>query len=262
MLYQADRAPKAVPFTVFHQLTGVVSVRLRVKPAGSADDVEWSVTDLVVGAGAVTFAHPLDALGEDLPTHGLYTARVWFYSDAGTVIGDSDEFNFVVLKTRVPWDLSPTTDNAQIWAFDTLNAPLPGLTPTWHTYRVVLTGVVATSPAITDRGDGLYTTPVIVGNGGIVDLGATAAPRYIHVSGGMADTPDFPAYDVTGVPLAGLTPVWVSYQEASSGNNITPQPAIAEVGGGLYRVPLAAGSTGLIDLGVTASPRYVAVERE
>ncbi len=73
-----------------------------------------------------------------------------------------------------------------------------------------------------------------------------------------------PAYDSAGTPLTGLTPSWYCIFNAVTEVAYTPAPAISPVGGGLYKFnqPTGVDLTGIIDLGGTASPRYMVVTAE
>ncbi len=73
-----------------------------------------------------------------------------------------------------------------------------------------------------------------------------------------------PAYDTSGAPLTGLTPSWHALFNAETESPYTPQPAFAEIGGGLYKFnqPTGIDITGIIDFGATASPRYMVLTAE
>src|SRR3990167_2077070 len=62
----------------------------------------------------------------------------------------------------------------------------------------------------------------------------------------------------TGAPLAGLSPTWNAYVNASSGAAVS-QPTISAVGNGHYKFTPTAGTeiAGVIDCGSTALPRYI-----
>jgi hypothetical protein len=151
-----------------------------------------------------------------------------------------------------------------VFAVDGAGAPLAGLSLSWVTYRNAATGAVLGSPpGFTDRGNGLYvfTENLSVQTCGIIDLGATAGNRYaVFVGlGAFEVVAAFSAVD--GSPLAGLgSPSWLALYNVDAGRAATgPEtPALAEVGGGLYRfLPTASAHlSGSIDFGVTASPRY------
>lgn len=66
------------------------------------------------------------------------------------------------------------------------------------------------------------------------------------------------AFDAAGAPLADLAPTWAACLVASTGAAAS-QPAVADVGGGLYALALPEGVAGILDFGATALPRYVAV---
>lgn len=136
--------------------------------------------------------------------------------------------------------------------------PLAGLSPTWATVRNAYTGAaLSPEPTFADLGTGEYRIDgAPQSSAGIVDLGSTASPRYVFVDIAAANA--FAAFDLDGAPLAGLTPTWSSYVTEATGVAAT-QPAIVELGGGLYAVSNpAAGTRGVLDLGSTASPRYAA----
>jgi hypothetical protein len=146
-------------------------------------------------------------------------------------------------------------------AFDASGAPLTGLTPTWACLRDVRTEQAAAEPAITELGLGLYSSQVPAGVAGIVDLGVTAYPRYVHVESALSHWPTFAAFAVDGSPLPLLNPTWHSVVTTSGGSAITPQPTFTGLGGGVYRVNgLSPGHCGIVDLGTTADPRYVFVD--
>jgi len=64
------------------------------------------------------------------------------------------------------------------------------------------------------------------------------------------------ATDALGAPLAGLTPVWITYVNSLDGASQTA-PAISAVGLGNYKFdPTGTSPSGIIDFGGTASPRY------
>lgn len=74
----------------------------------------------------------------------------------------------------------------------------------------------------------------------------------------------FAAFDVTGLPLTGLSPTWLSVFDAILEAPISPEPVFTERGGGFYEFTLpvlipAVDLTGIIDLGATAFPRHVAI---
>lgn len=146
-------------------------------------------------------------------------------------------------------------------AYDAALAPLAGLAPSWDVLVDAVSGTpVASPPTISEIGGGLYRIEngIFSGSAGIVDLGATATPRYLHLD---ADTKyTLAAYDATLAPLAGLAPTWSSFVDAATGLAIIPTPAITELSGGLYRIDYAdtTPAAGVIDLGATATPRYFA----
>lgn len=145
-------------------------------------------------------------------------------------------------------------------AYDLDGAPLAGLAPTWHVVYAVGVGAIP-DPTIADVGDGLYliADDFTADATGIIDLGATASPRYLHI--GATDYHFFAAYGEDLAPLAGLVPVWVSYVDAAGVPIVAPE--IDEQGFGTYSIgltgdPPSDGESGIIDLGATASPRYLA----
>lgn len=137
-------------------------------------------------------------------------------------------------------------------AYDLTGAPLAGLSPTWSVYLDATTGTTSAGPTITDATEGQYTaTPTSDDHAGIVDFGATASPRYVHV--GAVNVATFAAFGSDGAPLAGLTPTWAAWTGTD--------PAITELSGGLYKIASTTDSdTGILDLGATAFPRYLAVD--
>ena len=146
-------------------------------------------------------------------------------------------------------------------AHDTDGAPQAGLTPTWATCINATSGAPVTPTAITDIGGGQYAFAVAAGVAGIIDLGATAHPRYVLIPAG--DVTTLAAFGADGSPLAGLTPTWASWRVAATGADATPGPTITELSGGLYRVDAPPdGEVGVLDLGATASPRYATVGDE
>lgn len=71
----------------------------------------------------------------------------------------------------------------------------------------------------------------------------------------------FTIYDSAGAPLAGLTPTWTTFKDVIAGTDYTPQPTVAEIGLGMYSVPLVTivgmRLAGILDFGATANPRYI-----
>ena len=61
-------------------------------------------------------------------------------------------------------------------------------------------------------------------------------------------------FSYLNAPVTGLTPVWLSLKKASTNADVTPQPEIAEMGGGFYKytavVPLGEQWCGVIDGGI------------
>lgn len=121
-----------------------------------------------------------------------------------------------------------------ITAYDIDAAPLAGLVPTWYSYKTIATGADAAQPVIAELSGGLYKTDVPDTEAGILDFGATAYPRYVAVCQESLTWITFAAYTVLGTPLTGLTPTWANLVLVSDGSAYA-QPAIAEIGGGLYR---------------------------
>lgn len=101
MLYQGDKAPKAVPFEILDPAAGTVSVVLRITKPSSATSVTWSTVNLVITSEKITFDHVLASDGSDLPDYGYYVARVFMLNAGGAVVGDTDEFKFPVLRQYV-----------------------------------------------------------------------------------------------------------------------------------------------------------------
>ena len=145
-------------------------------------------------------------------------------------------------------------------AYDDMAAPLAGLTPAWDVLYDAATGLPISATTFVDLGSGLYKigSGLTASSAGIVDLGVTALPRYIHVD---ADSPNtLAAYDGSQAPLAGLVPVWDSFVD-DAGAPQTPA-TFTELAGGLYRINYSgpAVRAGVIDLGATAIPRYYSWE--
>jgi hypothetical protein len=136
-------------------------------------------------------------------------------------------------------------------------APLAGLTPAWVAYLNATTGVaIGLQATLVDLGGGLYRVDGLSSVAcGILDLGATARPRYVLV--GSDDETVVAAFDATGAPLAGLTLAWASYVDEATGAAVTPQPTFTPLGSGLYRIDgIGTGTVGVLDLGATALDRY------
>lgn len=137
--------------------------------------------------------------------------------------------------------------------------PTSGLTPSWHVVYDADTGVEQTTglPSFNDLGGGLYSFEVPAGYEftGIIDLGATAAPRYRVYKAAGIET--FGAFDPA--PAIGLTPTWDVYKNLDTGANVTA-PTFTELGKGMYKFSKpAAGDPlgGVIDLGAGREPRYL-----
>ena len=64
----------------------------------------------------------------------------------------------------------------------------------------------------------------------------------------------------TGLPLTAQTPTFLTYED-ETGANITPAPAITEVGGGLYRFTpnftAGHGAAYVVDCGASSAQRYL-----
>ena len=149
-------------------------------------------------------------------------------------------------------------------AFDFSGAPLTGLSLTWEAVFNAATEVAhLPEPGITEIGTtGLYFFDQQEGVDltGIVDLGATALPRYMVYSADHSTT--FAAFDASAVPLAGLSVTWDRLKDIE-GNDFTPQPIIVELGLGMYKIARHAGrAIGYLDLTSAATPRYVAFDSE
>lgn len=143
-------------------------------------------------------------------------------------------------------------------AYDATTAPLTGLSPTWHAAFNAVSGAAVTGPAISELGSGLYsfTRPTSYDFTGLIDLTAAASPRYYLVTAERVEV--LAAFNVSAVPLTGLTPSWVSLFRVSDSSAVA-QPSFTELGSGLYKFPppyVGEHVTGVIDLGATASPRY------
>lgn len=147
--------------------------------------------------------------------------------------------------------------------FDSLGAPLAGLTPTWTTYVNAITGAPQTAPTISAVGLGHYKfDPTGASPAGIIDFGGLAAPRYAMYATNPLSVVVFAAYDEFGVPFPGLGPVWHSLKKVSDNSNYA-QPAISSLGSGLYKTNyIQEHVTGAIDLGALAYPRYVHYDTE
>ena len=143
-------------------------------------------------------------------------------------------------------------------AYDLSGQPLPGLVPVWHVVLDAGTGVaIGPQPTFTSLGDGLYSigSALTSNAAGIVDLGVTASPRFVHIDAITDAT--VAAYDeTTGLPVAGLTPIWDS--TVDGGGLPVAGPAFTDLGSGLYRVDYAGpdSRSGVIDLGVGRSPQF------
>lgn len=140
-------------------------------------------------------------------------------------------------------------------AYDLEGAPLAGLAPTWHAVYDAATELPIASPTIANLGDGLYLITGLTGaTAGIIDLGATASPRYLHLDATTLATTA--AFDLAPEPLAGLAPAWDSFVDGAGAPAV--QPTITELGGGLYKIDYSGPDdrSGVIDFGATAAPRY------
>lgn len=138
-----------------------------------------------------------------------------------------------------------------VFVTDSNGDPLRGLTPTWHVYRDVQTGNPKAEPAITELAStGLYMFQSDDGASGIIDAGATATPRYYEVVvSGLWFT--FAVFDSSSAPKTSAAPAWECLVKTSDGSNVS-QPAISELGGGLYKIDMtsalqSAPIAGIID---------------
>lgn len=153
-----------------------------------------------------------------------------------------------------------------IIARDAAGLPLTGLAPTWVVYYNAATGAAAAQPAISAMGGGSYkfTIADLAANPapvGIIDLGGVSVPRY-QIFAGESAYVGFAAWDATGAPLAGVVPAWLHLKRVSDNADVS-QPAITELGGGLYKTTRVADhSSGAIDLGATAYPRTYHYDNE
>jgi len=157
----------------------------------------------------------------------------------------------------------PFDDSAIAFLVQDVSGPLTGLTPTWLCYWNVQEAIAQTPPAISAVGGGSYKfTPSGNTPAGIIDVGSSSAlPRYF-VYAPISAYKVFAAFDINRDPLAGQTPTWVSLKKVSDGSNYT-QPAITALGFGLYRTAWTAEhTTGVIDLGSGAYPRYIHYDSE
>ena len=142
-------------------------------------------------------------------------------------------------------------------AFAYSGAPLAGLSPTWFALKDAVSGMGIVATSITALGGGLYKTTIADTNCGIVDFGATASPRYVFVS--SVNVASFAAFDLSGAPLAGLTPTFATCVNGLTGASVTP-PAIVDLGSGCYSAPAMGATTcGTVSLGATASPSIIAL---
>lgn len=141
--------------------------------------------------------------------------------------------------------------------------PLATLTPTWTTYKNAVTNTSQTSPTISNLGGGNYKfTPTGTNPAGIIDLGAAASPRYL-VYAPRTSVWVFGVFNSDGLPVTGLTPTWSALKKVSDGTDYSPQPAISELGSGLYKTTLLSERvTGVLDLGATTTPRYLAHDND
>lgn len=142
-------------------------------------------------------------------------------------------------------------------AFDADGDPLVGLTPTWAAYEALDGSPAGSEPTIEAVGGGQYRVlDMPVDRCGIVDLGASAEPRYVFV--GARSGVAFGAFDLDGEPLAGLVPTWDTVRTAATGVVVSPEPSVVELADGLYRVDdLGSDECGILDLGESANPRHI-----
>lgn len=151
-------------------------------------------------------------------------------------------------------------------ATNSSGTPLTGLTPTWDAAYDARDGsVVASPPAVTELGGGLYKFTVTGSDDltGVIDIGASAEPRYLVLSGLLFQT--FAAWDSSGSPLSGLTPTWESLVEFDTGTAYTPQMTLSAFGSGIYKVADPGTDThlvGVIDMGASAQPRYASYDSD
>lgn len=147
--------------------------------------------------------------------------------------------------------------------WDQNGVPNAALVPTWVVYANAITNTALSPPGVTNLGGGNYKFTATGANpAGILDLGSTALPRYfVYVS--FSSVFVFAAFSLLKAPLPGLSPTWVTLKRVSDGTNYTPQPALSAIGGGLYKTShISERLTGVIDLGETASPRYVSYDTD
>jgi hypothetical protein len=209
--------------------------------AAQIRDALFSIDSYIAG-------HSITRVEIEAPDRGLDT--VWFQDFTATVA-------YTEART---W---ATARTQAILVTDPSGSPLTGLSPTWSCLWDVRTGVAPAQPAITEVGStGLYRTAINEGLAGIVDMGATAEPRYVLVDSTLSHYHAIAAYDVvTGAPLALLNPTWSAVVTTATGDAATPQPAFSGLGGGVYVITgLSPGLAGIADLGATADPRYLLVE--
>jgi len=160
--------------------------------------------------------------------------------------------------------------------YNAAGAPLASQTPTWAADYNAGSGASISGPSFRELGGGLYAfdRPVDFDFVGLVDMGASANPRYglapararesfalfraeeLIIPGGEGEPPTVLA---AGSPLTGASPTWASLLRVSTGAAIAEQPTITELGGGVYifaRPPADEHWVGIIDGGAAANPRY------
>ncbi len=160
--------------------------------------------------------------------------------------------------------IAPFPVDSSVVAITATNAsgPITGLTPVFIGYYNAETGSSQTAPTITEIGQGNYKfTPTGSYPAGLIDLGATAVPRYLVFST-VSRYKVFAAFDIDRAPLAALSPLWLSLKKIGDNTDYS-QPVIEQLGSGLYRTGWTADHTvGIIDLGSTAYPRYYQYDSE
>jgi hypothetical protein len=142
-------------------------------------------------------------------------------------------------------------------AYDSTNAPLAGLTPTWLATFDAESGDPASEPAISEVGGGAYKFeyPTDVDDFcGIIDLGASATPRYLLAA--AYGSASFMATDADGAPLTGLSPTWSLLKDVETDEDVD-EPVITELGDGIYKFERPSNAFGIVDLGASATPRYL-----
>jgi hypothetical protein len=133
----------------------------------------------------------------------------------------------------------------------------------WLEYRDAVTGDSLSPPSFSEFDDGEYGAPRLANTHcGIVDMGSSASPRYLHLACALPQT--FAVWATDGAPVVGAEPVWTTFKDGITGFNIGSSPVLEPlaIGSYIYRIvepdpPHFA--MGIINLGESASPRYLSV---